>query len=163
MKRKWALFVAIFALVCGAAWFIAITPNGNPLSVSLLGYTNEPAGSEAALAVGNESQAVFELTNHSATALDYHMSVDVFKLRTSHPESTLVGSGSLAGHTANVFRVVTPGGTNGWRFLSVVSASGSRPRWQHRMGAFLGRVGIRPHFLSTERLYPSLTNSWVTL
>jgi hypothetical protein len=157
MKRRIViLFAAFLVLAWVARHFPAADPPAGPMTVSFIGYTNEPPGTVP----GNEPEAVFRLTNHTASRLDYHIDLDAVKPGRSAWESSLGGSGTLEGHGTCVVPVVTPGGTNQWRFRAVTSISGPRPPWQERVRVLLGRAGAHPLFLASDRKYLQLTNVW---
>jgi len=159
MKRRNVILVGAFlALGCVFALFLGACPASKPLTVSFVGYTNEPAGTEAAAAIGNEPQAVFQLSNH--TGSDLQCDFDFDAVCTNGLSSRSGGEYHLAAHEARRLLMVTPAATNGWRFQAVISASGPRPLWQRRAGTFLSRIGLQPVWLAGDRKYPQFTNVW---
>ena len=136
--------------------------HGRPVSVPFFGFTNEPAIGEAVRANGNEWEALFYLTNHTASKMGFHVDVDASGVGSNSVSSFAAAAGNLAAHTAYTLPVLTPGGTNGWRFLLVATISGPRPPWQQGVRALLSRVGAHPLFLASDRTYPQFTNVWTT-
>jgi len=163
MKWKTVILAgALLTLACVTAMFLSSRPSAWPVTISFLGYTNQPAGSEAAAAVSNERQALFRLTNNTASRLAFRTDVDASGVGSNDVTSLASASGDLAGHSAYTIPVVTPGDTHGWRFLVVTSVSGPRASWQQRIRMLLGRAGIHPPFLASDRTYPQFTNVWTT-
>ena len=160
MKRmRIVLVMACIALASLAASSLLMPRFAGPVSVSFLGYTNHPAGSEAARAIDNESEAIFELTSHTASRLRCTFTFDALNSG-SGLTSTSSGECSLPGRAARTLSMVVPGSANGWRFQTVISASGSRPYWQQCIGRLLGRIGLHPLSLASDKAYPQLTNVW---
>ena len=136
--------------------------HGRPVPVSFLGFTNEPASGEAVRAAGNECEALFQLTNHTASKMRFHVLLDASGVGSNSVSSLAAAWGNLAAHAAYTLPVLTPGGTNGWRLLLVATISGPRPPWQQGVQALLSRVGAHPLFLASDRTYPQVTNVWTT-
>lgn len=157
MNRRNVILIGAFLGLGGvSAFFLAASPPSKPLTVSFLGYTNEPAGSEAAAAARNEFEAVFQLSNQTGSELQCHFDFDA--VSTNGLSSWAGGECYLAANGAR--RLLIPAASNGWRFQAVVSASGSRPPWQRRTGTFLSRIGMHPAWLAGDRKYPRFTNVW---
>lgn len=154
-RKKVILFVAFPAFACLAARLLGACPAITPVSISFVGYTNEPPGHVP----GDEPEAIFRLTNHTASHLDYSVDIDAFKPEGRDSRCFMNGSGSLEPHGAHLVPVVTPGGTNNWRFLVVSSVSGPRPRWQYWVRTSFKGIGLRPGLFAGDRKYQPLTNT----
>ena len=159
MKRRPPIFIISFAiLACCAAFLLINAPSSRPASISFLWYTNRVKGVEEARAIGNEAEAIFQLTNHTSFSLRCTFSIDG-----SNAVSGLVSSSSgestLPGHTTYWIPVVAPSSTNGWQFLAVISGPAPQARWQRQLAFFLNKVGAHPRFLAGEKTY-QVTNVW---
>ena len=108
------------------------------VSVTFLGYTNGPPATDIMPSLRSTTEALFEVTNHRNTRVTYQLSVDGFKPRSDHAELQHAEPGFLDGHAAEVVRVFTPGGSNQWRFLVVLSTP------------------------ANDVIYPPVTNQWST-
>src|SRR5437867_2822671 len=121
MKRRIVIPLALFlVLACVAGRFLATRLPAGPVTISLIGYTNEPAGSEAAAAVGNEPEAIFQLANRTGSNLRCRFDFDA--VCTNGLSSSSSGDCYLTAHDARRLLNGTPVGTNGWRLQSVISA-----------------------------------------
>jgi hypothetical protein len=162
MKQRAVILVAaFFALACVTGRFLMTPPPVGPVTISFIGYTNEPTGTEAASAVGHEPEATFQLTNHTGSELRCHFYFEA--VCTNGLTSGSGGEYYLAAHEARRLLMPAPAGTNGWRFQAVFSASGPRPSWQQRASTLLGRLGLNSVFPAGERKYPQVTNIWANL
>jgi len=160
-RRSVILAVTSLALACVAGRFLTAHPRPGPVAISFTGYTNEPAGTEAAAAAQNEPEAIFHLTNRTGSGLQ--CAFDFQAVCTNGLSSRSGGEYYLAAHEARRLLMVTPVATNGWRFEAVFSVSGPRPLWQQRAGALLSRLGLHPVSLAGDRKYPQFTNVWTSL
>src|SRR6266404_1264541 len=116
MKRRPPIFIISFAiLACCAAFLLINSPTSRPASISFLWYTNRVKGAEEARAIGDEAEAIFQLTNHTSSSLRCTFSIDG-----SNAVSGLVsyssGESTLPGHTTYCIPIVAPSSTNGWQF-----------------------------------------------
>jgi len=160
MKRKSIILVPVFLILAIAVACFLTPPSHPPASVAFLGFTNPLAGSKESQATGNEPEALFCLTNSTTSRLDYHIEVDASGIINNTLSSVASAAGALDGHAIHTIPVVTPGGTNRWRFAVVTSISGPRPIWQQRIRMLAARVGIHPLVLASGRTYPQFTNLW---
>jgi hypothetical protein len=163
MKRKSIILVpGLLALAFGVASLLPAAPSHPPASVTFLGFTNSPVGSEELLATGNEPEALFRLTNNTASRLGFHIQLDAQGTGSNTLYSLAMAAGDLDGHSVYTIPVVTPRGTNKWRFVVVSSISGPRPVWQQRIRMLAARVGVHSLVPYSDRTYPQFTNLWTT-
>lgn len=162
MRRKGLLaIVAVLGLsLVGLSFFMA-GQLGSPVSVLFLGYTNLALNTEVRAAAGDESEAVFRLTNHTGLRVGCSFYADGTN-RTSGLTTFSPACIELISHACRDVSVVCPGGTNGWRFETLLSCSTARPYWQYRAHNILRRVGIHQTRLGLDKPFPQLTNVWVT-
>jgi hypothetical protein len=157
---KITIVAAVAVAVASVAWF-SMSKTQRPVSVAFMGCTNPILhGDDPDLGFEPGPNALFQVTNHTAMEVRCDLTVEGFKPGTAHPETTSVSSHYINNHSVVIEDVFTPGGTNAWRFHIVLSAWGTRPRWQQNVRAALDKVGIPPGFLSGERIYRPVTNEW---
>jgi hypothetical protein len=164
MRRARTIFSICFIILgtAGAALLFRSLRASPPASIIFLCYTNRQKSAEELRAVGDEPEAVWRLTNHTAVSLKYQVTVDAFKVGRADSMSSCDASGKLEGHESYYFNTVTPGGTNEWRFLVVTAISTGRPRWQQHLAGLLVRAGVHLTSLNFDRTYPQSTNVWTT-
>ncbi len=127
--------------------------------MKFLCYTNRQKSAEERRAIGDEPEAVFELTNRTSTPLRCDFSIDA-----SNAISGLVsyssGSSEIPANAAYFVHVVTPDRTNSWQFVAVLSAPIPRPGWQRHLALLLSKFGAHPQSLIRAKTYQT-TNLWI--
>src|ERR1051325_2939976 len=125
MTRRFRIFAgALLVTAAFAAFTMWARPPAAHVSISFHGYTNSLPQN---VPTGDESEAVFILTNHTASDLRCEFTFDAFRPGHTESESWASGETSLPARSFRALPVVTPGTTKGWRFLTVVSATGPPP------------------------------------
>jgi len=159
-RKRIAVVAVLFVASSALLWFclnlaspwLGIFPERNPVSVTFLAYTNTPIlGSFYYEA----TDAVFEVTNHSASLLICAVTV---KAQRGEDRSVFAGTSFLGPHTADRIKVNTPGGGRDWQFQVSLSVQKLRPPWQRRIRAALNRVGLHSKFFDSEIVYAPSTN-----
>jgi hypothetical protein len=115
-----------------------VVSRNSPVSVAFLGYTNGPPATDIMPSLSDQTEALFVVTNHSSSRVTYQLRVDGFKPGQATAETQHSEPGFLAGHAVDVIRVFSPGGSNQWRFLVVLSTP------------------------ANAVVYPPVTNEWST-
>lgn len=162
LKRKGAILaIAIASVVLVSGILLMARASSTPrVTVSFLGFSNALPFLGAPEVV-RSPRAVFQVTNHTALKLAYH--VEAHGSRPGDKGSSVTEAGDdLPGYGTGTFMVSTAAGTNGWRFEVVASISRPRPAWQHRVREIGKKLGTRPIFVGPARTYPQFTNIWTT-
>jgi hypothetical protein len=161
MKRRAAILITFsFILGCTAVALFLPSPSTTvPASMTFLYYTNRQKSVEERRAIGDEPEAVFQLTNRMSAALRCDFSIDA-----SNAVSGLVsycsGSSGVSANAAYLVYVVVPEGTNAWQFTSALSTPIPPTPWQWRLALLLSRVGAHPRSLTRTKTYQT-TNVWI--
>jgi hypothetical protein len=162
MSRKGLLAIAAVAglSLLGLPLFMTSQPV-SPVSVIFLGYTNPPPNSEMAATIGSEREAVFRLTNRTGLRIGCEFEVEGTN-RTSGLTTFASQCSELLSHACRDVSVVSPGGTKGWRFETLLLCSTARPYWQYRVHSILRQIGVHETRLGLDKPFPQLTNVWAT-
>jgi len=156
MKRKGAFLAFAFVAVVFISGILLMAPAPR-VTVSFLCFTNALPFLGAPEEV-RSPQAVFQVTNHTALKLAYH--VEAHGSQPGGKGSSVTQAGEdLPGNGTGTFMV---SGTNGWRFEVVASISRPRPAWQHRVREIGKKLGTRSIFVGPAATYPQFTNIWTT-
>jgi hypothetical protein len=151
-----ALFVAgstlLWLCLNMASPWLGVFAERAPASVALLGYTNTPIRGKFYY---EATDAVFEVTNHSASILICEVTV---KAQHREDRSVYRGTKFLDSHSADTIRMNTPGGSRDWGFQVSLAVQKLRPPWQRRIRAALNRVGLHLKFFDSEIVYAPITN-----
>ena len=160
MKRKGVILATVVAAVVFVSGILltAPAPRAPRVTVSLAGFSNALPFVGAPEEV-RSLQAVFQVTNHTALRIGYH--IEVHGSQRAGSSMTQAGD-ELPGYGTGTFMVSTSTGTNGWIFHVVSSISRPRPAWQHRVREIAKKFLKRPIFVGPARTYPQFTNIWTT-
>lgn len=162
MRSKRLMVIVITVLGLGIIYSLRPShrTTRGPLSLCFLRYTNHEWTDAAFIGLSERDEAVFELTNHTPVPLSFKYSIDGAKMDGRGVSTSSSGGGLIPGHAATYLPIITPSGTNGWRFEVHVAATGPRPPWQRRMGSIITKVGFDAGFLRLDRKYREVTNVW---
>jgi len=163
MKRKGVILVIALVAVAIVIKVFLTGPAPDPprpITVSFIGFSNA-LPFLGALEEVRSLQAVFQVTNHTATRMAYHSEAQASRVEGKRSSMTRA-SYELSGNGTGTFMVSTAYGTNGWTFLVVSSSSRPRPVWQQRLREYSKWLGTPPIFVGPARTSPQFTNVWTT-
>jgi hypothetical protein len=141
-----------FCLNLAAPWLAVL--ERNPVSVAFVGYTNS-AVRKGFWAVPNAvPNAVFKVTNHSASRLIFHVKVEALP----NHEYWVFAADNLGGHSVNTIEVPTPRDAGDAPYRVIFYVRKPLTHWQRKIALALARDGLYPAIFSRAKVYAPITN-----
>ena len=151
-RKRVVIVAALFVAGCALVWcclnlaapWLEVFPEGNPVSVTFVGYTNIPVRN----GLWAVPHAVFEVTNHSASRLIFHVKVEAFRYNEYWVDGI---PDNLGGHSANTIELPAPQDADYAHCRVIFYVRKPLTQWQRKIALALARDGFYPAIFSMRR------------